>query len=165
MTKNLIAIMCTFLFMTGTSGLTQEMQKFQLELSPATITVHQNQPIDMDLVLTNTSNSPLTLRSSFKDNSPEFFYDIVVRSTEHPDIKESAYERSVKGHGTIALDFNSKFVTLQPGEQLHERLHLSKLFELNQTGSYTVQVERPIQDLNPKATMVKSNTASLVVIP
>lgn len=140
-------------------------QPFQLELSPAAVTAELNQEVDIAVILTNTSNSPETFRASFKGTAPEFFYDISLHSDDGSSVEETKYERSVKGHGTIALDYNSKFVTLRPGEHLTEHVNISKLFSLNKAGSYQIQATRPFRDLDKNIQSAKSNVVTLKITP
>jgi hypothetical protein len=161
-------IIATMVLLAGLSYQNAEAgkkEKFSLELSSSMKSVHVDQRIDMTITVRNMSDGPLTLRFSPSGKEPEFLTDVIVRSTNGGEVSETQHERQVKGHGMIALDYNSKFVTLQPEESFQETLQLSKLFNLTQPGAYVVQAERHGEDLNSQSMMIKSNRVSFVILP
>jgi hypothetical protein len=165
LTKAMLSLACSSLVLVSYAQNDVRQQPFSLELSPASQIVHLGQYVGMTIMVTNTSHAPITFRSSFRGDQPELFYTIMVDADANKTVEETSYERRVKGHGTIAMDYNSKFVTLKPGDKMRERIHLTKLFNMTKSGSYSIQVERPIQDLNEAGKRISSNKAHLTIVP
>ena len=55
-------------------------------------------------------------------------------------------------------------LTMEPNETLKHEIVVSKLFDLRQTGKYTIQAKRPYSDANVNI-LSKSNAITVTVVP
>lgn len=135
---------------------------FSVAISAARTAVKEGSPLDVTIVLTNTTSQP---RWIYQDISGEFDYSIRVSGRGNNEPPETRYFRAVKGKDsgkpTIVVAHGGGPRLVKAGETLTDTIDVNKLYDL-QPGKYKIQVERLDDD---KKAPVKSNTIMLTVVP
>ena len=132
--------------------------------APQTV-VKASSPVKLRITMTNISNHNVTYYVSSAGRP----YDIYVRGTSRKLAPEtpagvrvhpwSPKYKPFSGGGSV---FSGSF-QIKPGEKTETEVDLTKEYDLNQPGKYTVQVERRDPE-NPKKRL-KSNVITLTVTP
>lgn len=88
-------------------------------------------------------------------------FDIDIRDGEGKPVPETTY--GLKMHGKDPRPFSGSVfsTTVHPGETIEQELILSKEYDLNKAGKYTVQVK----EKNSVFQNVQSNTITITLVP
>jgi dipeptidyl aminopeptidase/acylaminoacyl peptidase len=111
------------------------------------------------ITLTNLAEHQILFAHRPGMNNPEFSYTIVVRNAAGRAVEETAYGRETRLHQQTE-DRSVDYV--QTGQSVVQTAHLTRLFNLNRPGQYTVKVSR----VDPAShAVVGSNVITLNVVP
>jgi hypothetical protein len=121
--------------------------------------VGAGQPIQVHIVLKNTTDRQFTVFRSIGGSRGELHYSISVIDPDGNPATRTAYGTAVQKNQVFPLSRIMK--TILPGEDVDENVDISRLFEMGAGGEYSVQVTRA-SPLNPSV-ILKSNRLSITV--
>jgi hypothetical protein len=156
----LIAILIISATIQGSSG----APPFSVALRPPVGPIKAGDQVVLTAVTTNTSDHEVRFARSFAPREEVSDYDIDIKDSEGqtPPLTE-AYSR-LREHPTARWGSYSTYALL-PGKSFEEELIVTKLYDLNRPGKYTVSVlrgQRPTWQTQGKAA-VRSNTITITV--
>jgi hypothetical protein len=128
--------------------------EFALHISADGNVAAAGSELQLTVVLTNTTNHKISIPHDTRPNRPAFPYQVRVADV-------CGNEVSVTQVGDKPDENTYKF-PLAPGETLTDRIELSKVMKLTDTGDFVVQVLRPDALDQPP---VESNPLNLTVAP
>ena len=118
---------------TALSAPCQQKKPFTLTIHPEHHTVKVGQPVVIDAVKTNTSDSALNLAPT---NNPAEYYDMDVM---HDGVKAepTANLQKLKADGGRHMT-SMLLSTVKPGKSMKESVGVSQYYDMSQPGAYTV---------------------------
>jgi hypothetical protein len=133
------------------------------------LTVEKGREVKLQVILTNISDRAIAVPLS----KPECDNEVYLRDAAGARLARVDGHVFKNAHGmTTKVQcteiFSRKMKTLLPGEQTKDSMILTKIFDLNQPGTYTIAVARDIDTdyTAPRPTLVLavSNTIRLTVV-
>lgn len=153
-------IILLLMFGISWAALPQAPQKPTITIESKNHTVESGLPIQIHIVLKNTTNREFTVFRSFGGVSGEHYYSISVTGPDGNPAALTEYGAVAIGHPPIAGSKMMKNVA--PGEDVDEYMTISRMFDMSAPGTYTVQVSRA-NPLDPTITL-KSNTLQITIV-
>ena len=135
---------------------------FSIAISAPQTVVKSGSDVTVNIALTNASGDKINVGQDVSRKG-EFHYQFDIRDGKRNHATKTKYFRSLRGDevGRGAVIMRGTIIrTLQPGQTLLDEVNLTKLFDLNQPGKYTIQVERRDED---SKIVVKSNVIEVTV--
>jgi len=134
--------------------------------APLTITVRAvraeveaGQPVDLDVVMTNTSDHDVDCTRAPSNALDRNFAYIVT------DAAGGTVRKIAKKYPEIGETFSSWPCVLKPGQSANAAGgRISNVYDFSRPGEYSIQVARFVAG-DPRGTMVKSNTITVTVLP
>lgn len=154
-TVSAILLACTVAF--GQGG-TNTKPPFSLRVE-APANVAAGSEIVATISLTNTSNSEITIMVSPGKEHGELEMNVIVRDESGKDAEPTSYWRKTR----TGVGGSWKYIKLSPGGVYEEHIKLNRLYDLSESGTYTVQVRRSV----PKGLgegFIESNVVKLNII-
>jgi len=153
-------ILCGLIMLgVGSVGYCQGSQQ------PLTITVRAvkaeveaGQPVDLDVVMTNTSDHDVDCTRAPSNALDRNFSYIVT------DAAGSPVRKIAKKYPEIGEPFSIWPCVLKPGQSSNTGGRISAVYDFSRPGEYSIQVARFVAG-DPRRTMVKSNTITVTVLP
>jgi len=146
--------------LTGFAAAQSPAAAFSLVISTPHTTVRAGEPVPLTIVMTNKSDHD-TGYGRVLGGIPSSIFDVYVLNKNNRDVPETAYGQ--KRHGTAPGELIGGSVfgfKLPPGNSMHEDLMLNKEWDISESGTYKIHVER----FDPPSNMtVKSNVIVLTV--
>ncbi len=150
-------LLAMLLHLFGTSPPQVADQPLSLSISASEQTVKVGSELKIRATLTNVTSHLITLR----DRIPACDYPVEVRDSDGRLATETDYKRHLKCNASFT-ESRKVLVILKPQESRQEEILITRLFELNNPGIYSVQVSRTIpKDLGEGP--IKSNTLTITV--
>lgn len=138
---------------------------FSIAASVADTTVKLGSDAIVNIVLTNTSDHPIVFENEMTINFNDADYSTVVRNEKGDLIPLTKFGLMLFGDDDhLPKPREVKYVTanLQPGETIKGRISVTKLYNIQAPGQYTVQIER-FDEVTKSWS--KSNIITLTVTP
>lgn len=138
----------------------QAEARFSIAITVEPTTVKTGSPLTVNVILTNKSKDTIYLDVSAQWMA-ELDFRIEVRDDQGNLAAVTDYGRNVIKHeGGIPIVENYMGVAvLHPGETLKREISISKLYNLNRPGKYTIQAQR----IDDNKAAAKSNTVTVTV--
>jgi hypothetical protein len=139
-------------------------QPFAISISASNLRVKTDQPAEIKIRLTNTSNHPIDVsevgtHGCSMDQS--YKYDIRDASGRVSEILPEIKART-KSEGRVTATV--KVHTLNPGETQEATIDVSRCYDMTAPGEYSIELSREIPD-DPKHAALKSNRITVTVAP
>lgn len=116
----------------------------------------------VEITLTNTSNNEISLgKAPGTQPLAESEYAVEVYNSKGQRAPDTEYGQKIRNR-KIWFGRSRDSVSLKPGESCDDGVLISKIFDLNRLGIYTVQLSRVIPEPLGKG-IVKSNTITITV--
>lgn len=156
----LIAILTISATAQGATG----TAPFSVALRPPAAEIKAGEDLVLAAVMTNTSEHEVRFARSFASREEVYDYDIDIKDDQgRTPPPTDAYNR-LRENPTARWGSYSTYVLL-PGESFKEELVVTKLYNLNRPGKYSISVlrgQRPIWQTQGKGA-VRSNTITITV--
>lgn len=138
---------------------------FSVTISPEKPTVKVGSPVWLVATIENKSDHDLPVYRVISSDTDQggWVYTVDVRDDKGVARPETKFYRFAQGRDPDVAKRTSVWATkVKPGETTADRVNVSKLYDLNQPGKYTIQFQR----LDPQTkTFVKSNEITVTVTP
>ncbi|HUN84259.1 MAG TPA: hypothetical protein VMU48_07760 [Terracidiphilus sp.] len=142
------------------AALTQATQQPTITIESKKPTFESGQPIQVHIVLKNTTNRKFTVFRSVGGGRGEEYYSINVTGPDGNPATLTEYGTAAqKNVGVVSGSTIMKH--LAPGEDTDEYVTISRMFDMTPAGTYVVQASRA-SPLDP-AVILKSNTLMIHV--
>jgi hypothetical protein len=145
------------LIVVGVSGggisLAADQPLFSITISSPQDTWKVGSEIVIAINIVNTSSQRAFFQKALGQENGELFMDIEVKDGHGNPLPRRPTGEFIAG-GSVQKKF------LKPGETLKDGIVVSKLFDLSQTGKYTIRVQRRDAGTN---SIVMSNTITVAV--
>jgi hypothetical protein len=137
-----------------------------ITLAPIQGTVNVGSPLIVRVTMTNRSDHDISFWNSAKG-----YYKVEVRDKNDELPKETKTGFARNGHANTediarqdlhALDDSGACVPLKPGQTWVDNVDVSKRYDINQTGDYSIYVATEDPE---NSHLVKSNTITVTVAP
>lgn len=156
---------CTIAAQPANSDRPQQPAPFTIEIS-AQQNTHVGAPLQLHVKITNASKKNIILSQDMTKKA-EFFNTIYVRDAGGIELVKTDRHRAFRMEPLstaqpTGFTFNDFAVQLQPGEAIQDETDIRTLYEIDQPGKYTIQVQRVD---NETKTTVKSNTITVTIVP
>ena len=143
------------------TALPQASRQPSISIEAEKPTFELGQPMQIHIVLKNTTERQFTVFRSTGGGSGELYYSVSVIG---PDGKPAAFTEygaaMEKNRGQLPI-LSRKMVTVAPDASVDDNVTVSKMFNMAPAGTYVVQVSRA-SPLNPTVTL-KSNKLTINV--
>jgi hypothetical protein len=133
--------------------------KFTLSISTEHSEVACGADIDIEILITNISETPITVAYGHHGGMPNGYQydirderDVVVPKIVHQD---PLYPTELPGASIIGG------IEIQPGKSIAQRASISEIYNFDHSGKYTIKVSRVL----PGMPAVYSNTLTITVLP
>lgn len=135
---------------------------FCIQISVPNDPVKVDSDVMVNIFLTNISNKAISVYGNNGEHSAELGgYDVKVSDARGAAPPLTEWGRAViKGENTVVS--SGGYLTLQPGQTQKNSLLVNSLYDLSQTGKYTIQVSKLDQETNKTVT---SNALTFNVLP
>ena len=124
-------------------------------------TFELGQPIQIHIVLKNTTERQFTVFRSTGGGSGELYYSASVIGPDGKPAALTEYGAAMEKNRHQIVPLSRKMVTVAPSASVDDNLTVSKMFNMTAAGTYVVQVSRP----SPfdRSILLKSNTLAIKV--
>ena len=118
-------------------------------------------PIQIHIVLKNTTNREFTVFRSTGGASGEQYYSVSVIGPDGKPAALTEYGAAMEKNRHQIVPLSRKMVTVAPSASVDDNVTVSKMFNMTAAGTYVVQVSRP----SPfdRSIILKSNTLAIKV--
>ena len=140
-------------------GQSRSEQPLSIKINAESSTVRVGSSVLIDLSVTNLSRTDLNTGTSISELTgmdPNYLYDVRDRAGHEVAKRVYPHPELAVGHAILG--------TLKPGESVTLKQEISRLFDLNHPGTYSIQVSRRFPE-NHKDTLVRSNKIVLTITP
>lgn len=124
-------------------------------------TVKLGYPIQIHIVLKNTTDRKFTVFRSTGGGSGEQYYSVSVIGPDGNSAASTEYGTAMEKNRDQIVPLSRKMVTVAPGADVDEYVLINRMFDMHAPGTYIVQVSRA-SPLDP-ATILKSNMLAIKV--
>jgi len=140
-----------------------EEPTISINISTPQNTVRVGSEIIVDVVTQNISHHVIHYTVIAGAGAELSHFRVDVRNSVGKPVTETQYGQKVHGtdHRAHSGSVFGADIPVEPGKTLHEKLILTKEYDLSQPGTYTVQLRRTDFD----DSSVKSNTITLTITP
>lgn len=155
---------CTLLFlMFGIccAALTQAPRQPTITIDSKNPTFELGRPIQVHIVLKNTTERKFTVFRSTGGGSGEMYYSISVTGPDGNSAAFTEYGAAIDKNRHQIVPLSRKLVIVAPGEDVDEYVTISRMFDMTAAGTYVVQASRT-SPFEP-AVILKSNTLTINV--
>jgi hypothetical protein len=157
-----VAVLVTSLSLSGWGS----QPDFTISLQSNQPTVKLGTEINVDVILTNTSNRNISFAKANGVAKGHLVYTVSVKDEKGNAVparktREANPEEDSASFANIEVT-NFQVLTLVPGQTLRDQIVLSKLFDFSHPGKYTVRVQRA--QPNNKI-LHESNAVTIIVEP
>lgn len=153
-----IALTIAALILAVGMAVAQDSGPFRLSTTSSTSTLHTGEELRLKILLTNTSNKPIT----FVETNPECDYRIEVRDTVRGRSAVPTEHGRTLDCDKRAATGRAIQVTLDPSKTREDELSVTRLFYLS-PNSYSIVVSRTIKHLSSAAANAPS--VNVTVLP
>jgi hypothetical protein len=155
-----LTLACAVLFLlptSGSGGQEPPTKPFSITITPVKSRVVSGAPVEIKVVLKNTSDQDVWAGSMF-DGSIDASYEY--------DVRDSAGNSAPVRKRNKVVETRSFIMSppLKPGLSKEETTNLSIWFEMELPGEYTIQLSRRLNG-GADDPAVKSNVVSVIVVP
>ena len=142
-------------------ALPQVSQQPTIAIESKNITVASGQPIQIHIVLNNTTDRSFTVFRSGGGASGEQYYSVSVIGPDGDPAALTEYGAAMEKNRHQIVPLYRKMVTVAPSASVDDNVTVSKMFNMTAAGTYVVQVSRP----SPfdRSIILKSNTLAIKV--
>ena len=159
------ACFCTCSRAQNTTKTQNVTASFSVTISPEELTVKAGSPVWVVATIENKSNHDVRVYRAISSDMDQggWVYTVDVRDNKGVASPETRFYRIVQDRDPdVTMKKSGGSTKLKPGETMTDRVNVSKLYDLNQPGKYTIQFQR----LDPETkTFVKSNEITVTVTP
>ncbi len=154
-------VVLALIAIAGTLSFAQETKpQLSISISTPDVVVKVGADIRLDIIVKNTSGREARFARSKGD--AEFDYDITVHNKNGQPANKTPYGHKIHSkepsdtprHGGMVL------IRLNPEQEYVQRITLNKLLEIQEPGTYVIQVERRDSEIKG---MLKSNKLVVTV--
>ena len=158
MTKCLLMLL---VFGLCCSALSQLAQLPTISIQPMKPAFESGQPIQVHIVLENTTDREFTVFRSTGGASGEQYYSVRVIGPDGNSPAPTEYGAAMEKNRDQIVPLSRKMVPLAPGAFVDDNVTISRMFDMAAAGTYVVQVSRP----SPfdRSIILKSNTLAIKV--
>jgi len=142
------------------AALPQVPQQPTISIESKSPTVESGQPIQIHVVLKNSTDRVFSVFKSVGGGRGEQYYSISVTGPDGNPAAPTEYGVEIQKHPRPVAGSKIR-KTVAPGEEVDEYVTLSRLFNMVASGTYVVQVSRD-SPVDPAIT-IKSNTLTIEV--
>jgi hypothetical protein len=143
-------------------ALPQVSQQPSISIEAGKPTFELGQPIQIHIILKNTTDREFTVFRSTGGASGEEYYSVGVIGPDGKPAALTEYGAAMEKYRGQLPILSRKMVHVAPGGDADDNVTISRMFNMTAAGTYVVQVSRP-SPLNPTATL-KSNKLTISVI-
>jgi hypothetical protein len=127
-------------------------------VSPPYQIVKKGQSVLLQLTLKNQSNGTV----AFSDSNPACDYPMKIRDADGNEPPETAIKRRSHCGGTPDVAARNIKIVLEAGQSFSDQVNVSDYYDLQRTGTYTVQIFRHLP-ANMNGQDVPANSAKVFV--
>jgi len=139
------------------TALSQASQQPTITIDSKSSTIKLGEPIDVHIVLKNTTNREFTVFRSPGGGRGEQYYSICVTGPDGSLAAPTEYGAAAQKHQPVPGSRIMK--TIAPGGDVEEYVLISRMVDMSTPGTYAVQVSRA-SPFDPSVTL-KSNTLTI----
>ncbi len=143
------------------TALPQASQQPSISIEARKPTFELGQPIQIHIILKNTTDRQFTVFRSTGGASGELYYSVSVIGPDGNSAASTEYGAAMEKNRDQIVPLSRKMVTVAPGASVDDNVTVSKMFNMTAAGTYVVQVSRP----SPfdRSIILKSNTLAIKV--
>jgi hypothetical protein len=142
---------------------------FSVTLDAPKASLKSGAKLILRVTVTNTSDHNIPFkRTPNPISNEEFRYQIEIRDADGQPAPPSARVRALQGQIRMTEDWHNHAYWLKPGESYSDDLEITKFYDLDKPGIYTVSVSKDLLTRQyPVAleSIVKSNAVTITVVP
>jgi hypothetical protein len=175
MNRKAIFVLClTSSFFAGLDLSAQQPLPAQLSITVGSEQVRKGSPINLQMTLTNISDAPLEIHTAsgkpdggHAEDYSEIHVDnsagVALRRMDGYQVERSYGSQVRMPHAVISR----RPVVLAPSDSFHDFAVLTRLFDLNEPGTYTIYVVEEVRldrsSPQPQRIAIRSNTIHITV--